>query len=155
MHRVTSSLLLRLVGPLDQLALCWQAGSTMIASVDFGEDSETHRHNVLVALQEMVTNVMRHAYGGDQSQPIEVEFTVDSRAFAIELRDHGKAFDPLAHDLTDLIEDTSMPQVCGGFGIYFSRLVMDAVTYERRGDCNVLRMEKLVAVPVAERRSRP
>lgn len=153
MHGMTSSLLLRLVGSLDQLTICWQAGSTVIASVDFGEGSETHRHNVLLALQEMVTNVMRHAYGGDQSQPIEVEFTVDERAFAVELRDRGPEFDPLAHDVQELAEDTSMPTVCGGFGIYYSRLVMDSVTYARRDGWNVLRMEKLVAVPVSDRRS--
>lgn len=149
---MTTSLLLRLIGPLDQLAICWQAGSTMLASVDFGDDSESQRHHVLLALQEMVTNVMRHAYEGDQTQPIEVEFTVDERSFAIELRDRGPEFDPLAHDLTRLIEDTSMPTVVGGFGIHIARIVMDDVSYRRRDGWNVLRMEKRIPVAAPERR---
>ena len=70
-------------GPLDQLELCYQAGETMLRSIDFGDDSEGHRHCVLLAIQEMVTNVLRHAYEGDESLPIEVEFTADERGFGM------------------------------------------------------------------------
>ncbi len=141
-----SSLLLRLQGPLDQLELCYQAGETMLRSIDFGEDSESQRHCVLLAIQEMVTNVLRHAYEGDESLPIEVEFTADERGFAVELRDRGPAFDPLEHDVTKLLLDTSMPTAAGGFGIHIARIVMDDVSYVRRDGWNVLRMQKLAAV---------
>ena len=133
-------------GPLDQLELCYQAGETMLRSIDFGEDSEGHRHCVLLAIQEMVTNVLRHAYDGDESLPIEVEFSADERGFAVELRDRGPCFDPLEHDVTKLLEDTSMPTAAGGFGIHISRIVMDDVSYARRDGWNVLRMQKLAAV---------
>ncbi|MEY4829462.1 MAG: hypothetical protein RLZZ562_1258 [Planctomycetota bacterium] len=149
---MTAKLLLRMLGPMDQLGLCWQAGESLLASVDFGEDSELQRHHVLLALQEMVTNVLRHAYDGDESQPIEVEFSVCAATFAIELRDRGPEFDPLEHDVAKLLEDASMPTAVGGFGIHIARLVMDQVSHARRNGWNILRMEKRVAVR-AERKA--
>jgi serine/threonine-protein kinase RsbW len=151
---MTKSLLLHLVGPSDQLARCWQAGATMLASVDFGEDSESERHQVLLALQEMVTNVIRHAYGGDQSRPIEVEFSVDEQNVVIELRDRGPEFDPLARDPSGRIEDDSMPTVVGGFGIHIVRVVMDDLSYARKDGWNVLRMTKRIPVAAPSREAR-
>lgn len=144
---MSSQLLLRLTGPLDQLRLCWQAGETMLESVPFEVDPECTRYNVLLALQEMVTNVLRHAYEGNEQKPIEVMFTVRDEAFEMELRDQGPAFDPLQHDVATLLQETSMPTAAGGFGIHIARLVMDEVTYERRDGWNVLRMTKLVQAP--------
>lgn len=142
-----AQLLLRLTGPLDQLRLCWQAGETMLESVPFELDAECTRYNVLLALQEMVTNVLRHAYEGDDDKPVEVQFTVTDESFEVELRDQGPAFDPLGHDVSELLADTSMPTAAGGFGIHISRLVMDRLEYRRQNGWNVLRMAKLVRTP--------
>lgn len=148
---MNASLLLRLIGPMDQLDICWRAGETLLAEVDFGADSEAQRHLVLLAMQEIVTNVVRHAYGGDVSQPIEVEFTVAERTFVIEVRDRGPAFNPLDHDVEQLLTDTSMPTAAGGFGIHITRIVLDDVGYARRDGWNVLRLEKRIPAPVGAR----
>lgn len=144
---MSSQILLRLTGPLDQLRICWQVGETVLESVPFEVDPECTRYNVLLALQEMVTNVLRHAYEGDEQKPVEVVFTASGEAFDMELRDQGPAFDPLQHDVTELLADESMPTTAGGFGIHIAKLVMDEVTYERRDGWNVLRMTKLVQAP--------
>ena len=57
-----AQLLLRLTGPMDQLRLVWQTGETLLESVPFEDNAESIRYHVLLALQEMVTNVLRHAY---------------------------------------------------------------------------------------------
>ena len=138
-----SQALLRLIGPLDQLRLVWQTGETMLESIPFDDDPEGTRYHVLLALQEMVTNVLRHAYELDESRPIEVLFTATNDAFEVELRDSGPAFDPLAHDTADLANLDRMPVEAGGYGIYIARMVMDEVVYVRRDGWNVLRMKRL------------
>jgi anti-sigma regulatory factor (Ser/Thr protein kinase) len=133
---------LNLIGPLDRLRLVWQTGETLLEAVVFDEDPEAARYNVLVALQEMVTNVMRHGYQSDHSRPIVVAFELTDDSLAIELRDQGPPFDPLQYDTSALDADESMPTQCGGHGIRIVRQVMDKVEYQRDDGWNVLRLTK-------------
>jgi serine/threonine-protein kinase RsbW len=135
---------IQLTGPLDHLRLVWQAGETLLDSVVFDEDPEGTRYNVLLALQEMVTNVLRHGYELDESKPVEVVFTLRDDTFEITLRDQAPPFDPLTYDTVDVGRETAMPTECGGFGIHIARLVMDRIEYAREGEWNVLRLCKTV-----------
>lgn len=139
---MSTQVVLKITGPADHLRLVWQTGETMLDALTFDEDPEGTRYNVLVALQEMVTNVLRHAYLLDESRPVEVEFEVADDTLRITLRDQGPAFDPLGHDTTDLDHDESMPTQCGGHGIRIAKLVMDDVAYERVDGWNTLRLTK-------------
>jgi anti-sigma regulatory factor (Ser/Thr protein kinase) len=127
---------------MDQLRLVWQAGETLLESVPFEEDVESTRYHVLLALQEMVTNVLRHAYLLDELKPIEVQFTVTDATFEVELRDRGPEFDPVAQDTTAIEYAEGIPPAAGGYGIYIARMVMDEVAYVRRDGWNVLTMRK-------------
>lgn len=139
---------LKLTGPMDHLRLVWQTGETLLDSVVFDEDPEGSRYNVLVALQEMVTNVLRHGYHKDESRPIEVVFQLEEDCFHITLRDQGPAFDPLQYDTSDVDLDESMPTECGGHGIRIARQVMDRVEYQRTDGWNQLRLTKFARVIV-------
>ncbi len=139
---------MKLSGPMDHLRLVWQTGETLLESVVFDEDPEGTRYNVLLALQEMVTNVLRHAYQRDESKPVEVTFELANDRLEISLRDQGPAFDPLAFDTEELAENEDMPTACGGYGIHIARVVMDDVSYVREGSYNVLRMRKFARVKV-------
>lgn len=136
-----AQVVLKLTGPMDHLRLVWQTGETLLESVVFQEDPEGNRYNVLLALQEMVTNVLRHAYELDESKPVEVMFQLSEDQLQVELRDQGPAFDPLAHE-GGAFEGEEMPTECGGFGIHIARLVMDRVEYSRVDGWNVLRLGK-------------
>ena len=136
-----AKVVLQLTGPMDHLRLVWQTGETLLEPVTFEEDNEGNRYNVLLALQEMVTNVLRHSYDLDESLPIEVEFEVSAQQLVIELRDRGEEFNPLEFD-SDAAESEEMPTSAGGFGIHIAKMVMDEVEYERRGDWNCLRLTK-------------
>ncbi len=138
---MSSQVAIKLTGPMDHLRLVWQTGETLLESVVFDEDPEGTRYNVLLALQEMVTNVLRHGYQLDESKPIEVVFDLQGESLRITLRDRGPAFDPLAHEIATGA-DVGMPTEVGGHGIRIARLVMDQVDYERQGDWNVLTMTK-------------
>ncbi|MAD33162.1 MAG: hypothetical protein CMJ88_05335 [Planctomycetes bacterium] len=141
---------IKLIGPVDHLRLVWQTGETVLGSVAFEEDSEATRYNVLLALQEMVTNVLRHGYQRDHSKPVEVAFEVTGDQLCVELRDQGPEFDPIAFERcgSGSAADgaAGFPAEAGGFGIMIARTVMDDVSYERRGDWNCLRMTKCVRV---------
>ena|SRR5687768_14861169 len=137
---------LKLTGPMDHLRLVWQTGETLLDAVVFDEDPEGTRYNVLVALQEMVTNVLRHGYRRDESKPIEVAFELTDDSLQIVLRDQGPAFDPLQWDTSDIDVAEEMPSEAGGHGIRIARMVMDRVEYERTQGWNVLRMTKCVRV---------
>lgn len=143
---MSSQVVLQLTGPMDHLRLIWQTGETLLDSVVFEDDPEGTRYNVLVALQEMVTNVLRHGYELDETRPIEVVFELSEDTLQIVLRDQGPAFDPLAYDATVCRDDRSMPQDAGGFGIHIARAVMDKVEYAREDGWNILRLSKCARV---------
>jgi anti-sigma regulatory factor (Ser/Thr protein kinase) len=131
---------------MDHLRLVWQTGETLLESVVFGDDPEGNRYNVLLALQEVVTNVLRHSYKLDQQKPIEVRFDLSDDRFVMELRDQGPPFDPLAHEVDGAVLATGMPTECGGFGIHIVKLVMDGIEYCREGGWNILRLTKDIRV---------
>lgn len=137
----TAHVQLLLCGPMDHLRLVWQAGETLLESIPFTEDPEGTRYNILLALQEIVTNVLRHGYGGDESRPVQLSFEASPDGFQVTVRDQGPSFDPLQIDLD---RGEEFPEIEGGFGIMIARMVMDSMEYEREGDWNVLRMRKRV-----------
>lgn len=137
-----SQVVIKLTGPMDHLRIVWQTGETLLDSVVFEEDSESTRYNVLVALQEMVTNVLRHAYEHDESKPIEVRFELTDDMLEIVLRDQGPPFDPLSFDTAECQIEEGMPTEVGGYGIHIARMVMDNVGYRRDGAWNELRLDK-------------
>lgn len=139
-----SQVVIKLTGPMDHLRLVWQAGETLLDSVVFEEDPESTRYNVLLAVQEMVTNVLRHGYEMDETKPIEVSFGLSDETLEIVLRDQGPKFDPLSFDTTECDAAGSMPDEAGGFGIHIARMVMDKVEYAREGGWNTLRLRKCV-----------
>ncbi|MBS7777616.1 MAG: ATP-binding protein [Comamonas sp.] len=86
-------------------------------------------------LDELLTNVAMHAYGG-QGGPVsvEVEF-VPPQALQAVIRDRGPAFDPTglpAPDLDIALEERDI----GGLGVHFVRRLADRFSYRREGDCN-------------------
>jgi serine/threonine-protein kinase RsbW len=139
---------LTLTGPLDHLRLVWQTGETLLAAVAFDEDPEGSRYQVLLALQELVTNVLRHGYRLDQRRPIEVVFGLAEDHFEVLLRDEGPAFDPLGHDTSELPDGEQMLTESGGFGIHIVKLVMDRIDYARVNNRNELRLVKFVRAAV-------
>lgn len=143
---MSASVELRLCGSMDHLRLVWQTGETVLEGVPFSDDPEGTRYNVLVALQEMVTNVYRHAYGGDDTRPLQVSFSADTNGFVVALRDEGPAFDPRTVAAPSL-SDESIPTESGGFGIMIARAVMDSLEYRRENGCNVVTMRKASAAP--------
>jgi len=97
-----------------------------------------------VALDEILSNVVRHAYRGrPDGGRIEVRFGLQAGELELVITDDAGPFDPLA-----VAEpDTGRPaedRPVGGLGIFFVRRLMDCVEYRRRDGRNELTCRKRV-----------
>jgi sigma-B regulation protein RsbU (phosphoserine phosphatase) len=104
------------------------------------DDSETYA--VELAIDEACTNIIEHAYQGENRG--EIDLTCDSKddCLTFVLRDHGKPFDPATVSTPDL--DASIDdRAVGGLGVFLMKQLMDEVHFEPLGDSgNVLTMCK-------------
>jgi glutamate/tyrosine decarboxylase-like PLP-dependent enzyme/anti-sigma regulatory factor (Ser/Thr protein kinase) len=83
--------------------------------------------DVLLAVDEAVTNTIVHGYGGREGF-VEVEVGREGDALVVRLRDEAVPFDPTCVPPLDV---TLPPEqrVLGGMGIYLIRQAMDEVTH--------------------------
>lgn len=101
--------------------------------------------SIVRAVDEALTNVIKHCYCGRPDQPIELQFRRIYRASAsgqvegleVLVCDHGPAVDRTK--LCGRPLDEVRP---GGLGLHFIQEAMDTVEYERLGDTNRLRLSK-------------
>jgi serine/threonine-protein kinase RsbW len=100
------------------------------------------------AVDEALTNIMRHAYRGREDQPIEMvcrrirQRGTGPRGDGLEilLRDQGPAVDPAK--LRGRRLDDIKP---GGLGLHFIRQSMDTVEFRRERGMNQLRLVKYLS----------
>jgi phosphoserine phosphatase RsbU/P len=109
---------------------------------DFGRrhrlNAET-THNLKVALDEILTNIISYAYADAGDHTILTRFSLDPGHLTVELDDDGRAFDPLKApepDTKQLLEERPI----GGLGIHLVRKLVDALEYRRQNDRNILVM---------------
>lgn len=105
--------------------------------------SADEAHEVTLALDEALANVIKHGYGGPCNMPIHITFEgvdhLDGRpGLRLTVRDHGRQVDPRTICGRDL--DDVRP---GGLGVHIMRTVMDEVEWSCPTDGGMLlRMEK-------------
>jgi serine/threonine-protein kinase RsbW len=103
--------------------------------------SERVRHDMSIALEEVVSNIIHHAYRDNASHSISVCLRLAADELQAEIVDDGTAFDPLVHAVPrpsgSLNERTP-----GGLGLHFVKSLMDNVRYFRAGDGNHLTLIK-------------
>lgn len=102
------------------------------------------------AVDEALTNIVRHSYGNRPGQPITMYFRRTRRrqcdevesGLEILLCDRGPAVDPSKFRGRPLEEIRP-----GGLGLYFIRQAMDIVEFSRKSATNRLRLVKYLARP--------
>ena len=109
--------------------------------------SETECQAIVRAVDEALTNIMRHAYHGQTDRPIEASFRsirlrrdgVRKTALEILLEDRGRSVDNAKlhgralHDVRP-----------GGLGLHFIRQSVDSVEFRRSNGKNRLRLVKFL-----------
>lgn len=97
---------------------------------------------VLLASEEALVNIIRHAYPRGEIGEVQVSCRFDGMLFHLEIRDSGKAFNPLEEGPTVDTHAGLEEREIGGLGVFFIRKLMDRSLYERQGKENVLTLCK-------------
>ena len=94
-----------------------------------------------LALDEVVTNIISHAYDDEDDHQIAIRVELDGEGVSVRVEDDGRAFNPLDAPTPDLGLDLANRPI-GGLGVHIVRSVMDALEYRRENDRNILVMRK-------------
>ncbi|RMF59082.1 MAG: ATP-binding protein [Calditrichaeota bacterium] len=93
---------------------------------------------VTIAVDEAVSNIIKHAYQGRTDKLIVVQFRVLEDRLEIVLRDFGKKVDP-KHIKSRRLDDIRP----GGLGVHLIKSTMDEVSYDNSvGEGNQLTLAK-------------
>ena len=96
--------------------------------------------DIQLALEEAITNTIRHGYRGDPGT-ITLHGRVSEGLLIVEITDNAPPFNPLTMpdpDITSPLEEREV----GGLGIYLIRQVTDAVAYRSEQGKNILTVSK-------------
>jgi serine/threonine-protein kinase RsbW len=98
------------------------------------------RFAVELILEEVVTNVIHHAFEGvedvgPETHLIAVELAVSERGVHLRVTDDGRAFNPLSVPRLD-VDQPLMERLEGGLGIHLVRQMMDSMAYRRESGRN-------------------
>ena len=140
---MTQGQLLRVELPSDPSMLCVvrAAMERLTEALGFAEPEV---RSVTRAVDEALTNIMRHSYGGALNRRIELSClrvakgrAKSSAGFEVRLVDYGPKIDPAK--LRGRKLDEIKP---GGLGLHFIRQSMDVMEFKRVRGTNVLRLVK-------------
>lgn len=99
--------------------------------------------HVISAFNEAFNNIVEHAYRGEPTGVVAIEITLSSTSLAISFIDRGIGFDVDDVEQPDL---ESLPE--RGLGLVIIRSVMSRIDYRRKGDRNILSLEKDFVSPL-------
>jgi serine/threonine-protein kinase RsbW len=92
-----------------------------------------------IALDEVITNIIEHAYDDAAAHDIALSVTWDGTSLTAVIEDDGRPFDPGQAPRPDV--DAPIDQrASGGLGVYLVRTFAQHVEYRRAGSRNVLRL---------------
>ena len=118
------------------------------------EMPERSLFEVQVALDEMVSNVIKYAWPEPDAHDIEIRITVRHDGVEVEIIDDGRMFDPRDAPNRDKPLPGQRPQL-GGVGVQMSKQLVDRIDYARIGDRNHTTLTKLCALgPAASGRQK-
>ncbi|MEW6354870.1 MAG: ATP-binding protein [Planctomycetota bacterium] len=94
---------------------------------------------VELAVEEIITNVMKYAYNDTAPHDIDIRIRFESTHVHLHFEDDGREFDPVAApepDTTKPIEERKI----GGMGIHLVRAVASFINYRRANGRNILEL---------------
>jgi serine/threonine-protein kinase RsbW len=149
------NLLLRMELRSDPEMLCAVRGALTQLAEKLGFP-EADCRAVVLAVDEALTNIIRHTYGGQTEHPIEALFrrislnedALRGEGLEIVLEDRGPAVD--REKLCGRPLEEVRP---GGLGLHFIRQSMDRVEFRRDNGRNQLHLVKLLHKPEPQKGS--
>lgn len=97
--------------------------------------------NIILAVDEACTNIIKHAYKYSPSGDIQIELNRINNKFIITILDNGIEFDPNLIPEPDIKEYYKQRRI-GGLGMYLMKKMMDEVVYSKYKNKNQVKMVK-------------
>ena len=100
-------------------------------------------YQVNLALDEIVSNVIRHGWKDGGEHQLQVSLSCAGNELTVEVEDDAPPFNPLEApppDLTKPLEERAV----GGLGIHLVRQIMDGLEYRQQDGRNFLVMKKRI-----------
>jgi serine/threonine-protein kinase RsbW len=110
---------------IDNLEMIQKFVRSQAEQCHLGQEST---YDLMLAVEEAVTNVIRHGYDGSQDGLIHIGAIVDDDCLAIVIRDDARLFDPTTISGFDPSTPFSERRL-GGMGIYMMKKSVDEVTH--------------------------
>jgi sigma-B regulation protein RsbU (phosphoserine phosphatase) len=98
-------------------------------------------HDLSLALEEILINIISYGYTDDREHEIKVRLSTKAGAVNAEVEDDGRPFNPLEAPQADITKPLA-ERAIGGLGIHLVRQLMDEVGYKRQADKNLLTITK-------------
>jgi serine/threonine-protein kinase RsbW len=98
-------------------------------------------HDLTLALEEILTNIIAHGYTDHRDHAILVRLSAHPGEVRAEVEDNGQPFNPLAAPAPDTAQSLESRPI-GGLGIHLVRNLMDGLEYQRQEGKNRLLMKK-------------
>ena len=98
-------------------------------------------YDLNLAMDEIITNVAKHAYPGGGEHQFTLQITMSNEEFVARVEDDGMEFNPLEHPTPDLDAPLEERKE-GGLGIFLIRQIMTSVEYQRVAGRNIITLRK-------------
>ena len=98
-----------------------------------------------LAIEELVTNVIRYAFVDDDTHLIDIELAIESNQIIVRIVDDGRPFDPREDPMLDLQSDD---REVGGLGLILVLDMVDVLKYQRVDEKNRVEVRIFMTVEV-------
>jgi serine/threonine-protein kinase RsbW len=125
-------------GVLESDSQAFRHHATAVSSFLEAEGVDPHATYALeMAFEELVTNVIKYAYGAASAEGREIRYAVRVAAdhVGLALEDDGLPFDPVTSELPELPTRIEEARI-GGLGLRVLRRTARSFDYLREGDRN-------------------
>jgi serine/threonine-protein kinase RsbW len=102
-------------------------------------------YQLQIALDEMVSNVIKYAWPEGGAHNIEIRITIRDGGVEVEIIDDGRMFDPRDAPKRNKPLPGQRPRP-GGVGVQMTKKLVDRINYARIGHRNHTTLTKLCAV---------
>lgn len=96
-----------------------------------------------LALDELFTNIVSYGFPDGNEHWINFKLSFDNDTVLICIEDKGVPFDPVAAPTSSSVPPMEKCKI-GGLGLHIVKKMMDDITYERKGDKNIITITKLL-----------
>ena len=110
------------------------------ALLDSRGASAKRKFAVRLALDELLSNILKYAHDDGQVHPVAVRFEPDEPAHLV-LEDDGRPFNPLADAPAPVLAGPVEDRPIGGLGLHLLQSMGLKLDYRRENGRNVLRVD--------------